>query len=177
MNEIEVFKNEQFGEIRTLTIDCEPWFAGKDVASVLGYRDTVNALKSHVDDEDKMRWQITTTSRGAQSSIIINESGLYSLILSSKLPSAKAFKHWVTSKVLPSLKKHGAYITAKKMTEIIQEPNNMIKLFETLRDEMNERKRLQEENALLVEKTKYYDEIINNPGTVAVTKISKGYGM
>ena len=90
----------------------EPYFVGKDVAEILGYKDTVNALKAHVDEEDKTGWQITTPSRGTQTATIINESGLYSLILSSKLPAAKKFKRWVTSEVLPSIRKTGSY-TAK----------------------------------------------------------------
>lgn len=116
MNEIEIFKNSEFGEIRTTVIDGEPWFVGKDVAEALGYKDTVNSLKAHVDEEDKMGWQITTPSRGEQSATIINESGLYSLVLSSKLPSAKKFKHWVTHDVIPSIRKTGSYTIANNRT-------------------------------------------------------------
>lgn len=108
MNDIEIFKNNEFGEIRTTIIDGEPWFVGKDVALSLGYKDTVNALKSHVDEEDKAGWQITTQF-GEKEAVIINESGLYSLTLSSKLPEAKKFKHWVTHDVLPALRKTGTY--------------------------------------------------------------------
>ena len=108
-NEIITFNNEGFGNIRGLRIDNEPWFVGKDIALLLGYKDTVNALKSRVDSEDKIGgWQITTPS-GVQPMTIINESGLYSLILSSKLPRAKEFKHWVTSEVLPTIRKTGTY--------------------------------------------------------------------
>lgn len=107
-NKLQVFENDQFGEIRTIMIDGEPWFVGKDVASVLGYKDTVSALKTHVDDEDKRGWRITTPS-GEQVATIINESGLYSLIFGSKLDSAKGFKRWVTSDVLPTLRKTGSY--------------------------------------------------------------------
>lgn len=118
MNELKIFQNSEFGTIRTLSINNEPWFVGKDVASILGYKDTVNALKSHVDEEDKKGWQITTTSRGLQSANIINESGLYSLVLSSKLPTAKKFKHWITSEVLPAIRKTGGYIAnAETMTD------------------------------------------------------------
>ena len=106
--EIQVFENSEFGKVRTAAIDNEPYFVGKDVSVALGYKDTVNALKSHVDDEDKRGWQITTPS-GKQTAIIINESGLYSLILGSKLESAKKFKHWVTSEVLPAIRKTGSY--------------------------------------------------------------------
>ena len=103
------FSSVDFGQIRTLLIDNEPWFVGKDVAAALGYKDSINALKSHVDNEDTRGWQITTTF-GKQTANIINESGLYSLILGSKLESAKKFKKWVTSEVLPSIRKNGGYI-------------------------------------------------------------------
>ena len=108
MNEIQVFNNPEFGDIRTVMIDDEPWWVGKDVAAALEYKDHINAMKTHVDTDDKRRWQITTPS-GRQTMTIINESGLYSLILSSKLPSAKKFKRWITSEVLPALRKNGKY--------------------------------------------------------------------
>lgn len=105
-----IFKNPEFGRIRTVEVDWEPWLVGKDVAQALGYKDTVNALKSHVDGEDKKGgWRITTPS-GEQEMTIINESGLYSLVLSSKLPNAKKFKRWVTSEILPSIRRNGGYI-------------------------------------------------------------------
>lgn len=118
MNEttgMQVFVHPAFGEVRTVSIDGEPWFVGKDVAQMLGYKDTVNALKSNVDAEDKRGWQITTPG-GIQTMTTINESGLYSLIMSSKLPSAKAFKRWVTSEVLPALRQQGSYAMQKPMS-------------------------------------------------------------
>lgn len=106
---VQVFSNEEFGNVRTVTIDMAPWFVGKDVATALGYRDTINALKSHVDAEDKKGgWRITTPS-GEQAMTVINESGMYALIFGSKLESAKRFKHWVTSEVLPTIRKTGSY--------------------------------------------------------------------
>lgn len=109
MNELQLFNNSEFGAIRAIEVNGEPWFVGRDVARALGYKDTVNALKSHVDEEDKRGgWQITTPS-GEQEMTIINESGLYSLVLSSKLPGAKKFKRWVTSEVLPTIRKTGGY--------------------------------------------------------------------
>lgn len=128
MNEIEIFKNEEFGEVRTLVVNNEPMFVGKDVALALGYKDTVNALKSHVDEEDKMGWQITTPSRGTQNATVINESGVYSLVFSSKLPDAKKFKHWVTSEVLPSIRKHGAYMTKQTLSKALTSPDFLIQL-------------------------------------------------
>lgn len=112
MGELQIFKNEEFGEIRTVEISGEPWFVGKDVAEVLGYKDTADSIKKHVDDEDKLTRRFTDSGQSREM-YIINESGLYSLILSSKLPNAKAFKKWVTSEVLPSIRKHGGYISGQ----------------------------------------------------------------
>ena len=176
-NEIILFKHEEFGEIRTLNIDGEPWFVGKDITNVLGYKDSVNALKSHVDEEDKTGWQITTPSRGVQHATIINESGLYSLVLSSKLPSAKKFKRWVTAEVLPSLRKHGAYFTAETLHKTMSDPRELAKLLTTLADEQDKRRKLEEENAFLSVKAKYYDQILNSKNAVPVTQIAKDYGM
>lgn len=102
-NKIQVFENSEFGSVRTIERDGEPWFVAKDIAERLGYKDTVNAIKSHVDDEDKAGWQITTQF-GEKEAVIINESGLYSLVLSSKLPSAKQFKRWVFDELIPKIK-------------------------------------------------------------------------
>jgi prophage antirepressor-like protein len=117
MNKIQIFKNEEFGDIRTVTIDGEPWFVGKDVAEVLGYSNSRDALAKRVDEEDKGVAKCDTLG-GMQDLTIINESGLYSLIFSSKLPNAKKFKHWVTSEVLPSIRKTGQYQMPKFSKEI-----------------------------------------------------------
>lgn len=109
MNNIEIFRNDEFGEVRTTIIDNEPWFVGKDVAEILGYSDTNKAVAMHVDDEDKLNDK-TASSLGQRGGWFINESGLYSLILSSKLPQAKTFKRWITSEVLPQIRKTGGYI-------------------------------------------------------------------
>ncbi|MBM7204789.1 ORF6C domain-containing protein [Streptococcus suis] len=106
--ELQIFKNEQFGQVQLLEINNEPWFVGKEIAEILGYQNPSKALKDHVDEEDKLNNE-TLSSLGQRGGWIINESGLYSLILKSKLPQAKQFKRWVTSEVLPSIRKHGAY--------------------------------------------------------------------
>ena len=108
MNELQIFQNKEFGEVRSLVINNEPWFVGKDVAEALGYKNSKNAVPTHVDEEDKLSTQIEYTGQ-KRNVTVINESGLYSLILSSKLESAKKFKHWVTSEVLPTLRKTGSY--------------------------------------------------------------------
>ena len=117
MNEIQVFNNPAFGEIRTVSISNEPYFLGKDVADVLGYSNTQKAIRDHVDEDDKLTERIVLSGQN-RDVIFINESGLYSLILSSKLPSAKAFKRWVTSEVLPAIRKNGGYMAGQeRMTD------------------------------------------------------------
>lgn len=108
MNELQVFKNQEFGSVRTLVVNDEPWFVGKDIAESLGYTATEKAIRTHIDGDDKGVTEMDTPG-GKQKVVIINESGLYSLVLSSKLPSAKKFKRWVTSEVLPALRKTGQY--------------------------------------------------------------------
>lgn len=109
MNELQIFNSEEFGEIRTVEIDNEPWFVGKDVAVALGYSNTRDALNRHVDNDDKNTVVIPDGNKGNPNQTVINESGLYALIFGSKLDSAKRFKHWVTSEVLPTIRKTGSY--------------------------------------------------------------------
>ncbi len=108
MNEVKIFNNEEFGQVRSIMIDGEPWFVGKDVAAALGYEKERNAIQKHVDSDDALKRGVLTNG-GIQEMTVINESGLYSLIFGSKLESAKKFKHWVTSEVLPSIRKTGTY--------------------------------------------------------------------
>ena len=177
-NEIIFFKHEKFGEIRTLNIGGEPWFVGKDIAVALGYSAPRNAIQAHVDNEDKTTALIQCTgSEYKSNAVIINESGLYSLILSSKLTSAKKFKRWVTSEVLPSLRKHGAYFTAETLHKTMSDPRELAKLLTTLADEQEKRRKLEEENAFLSVKANYYDRILQSKNSVPVTQIAKDYGM
>lgn len=119
MNELQIFKSSEFGQVRTVTIDGEPWLVAKDVADALGYSNSRDALARHVDDEDKTSVVIPDTGSNYKSkATLINESGLYSLVLSSKLPTAKKFKHWITSEVLPAIRRTGGYIAnAETMTD------------------------------------------------------------
>lgn len=177
-NEIIFFKHEEFGEIRTLNIGGEPWFVGKDIAVALGYSAPRNAIQAHVDNEDKTAALIQCTgSEYKSNAVIINESGLYSLILSSKLTSAKKFKRWVTSEVLPSLRKHGAYFTAETLSKTMSDPRELAKLLTALADEQEKRRKLEEENAFLSVKANYYDRILQSKNSVPVTQIAKDYGM
>ena len=119
MNELHIFKSPEFGQVRTVMVDGEPWFVGKDVATALGYSNPSNAVVTHVDDEDKTTYSFQVSGSNYKSkATLINESGLYSLVLSSKLPTAKKFKHWITSEVLPAIRKTGGYIAnAETMTD------------------------------------------------------------
>ncbi len=127
MSELKIFHNPEFGKIRIVEVNNEPWFVGKDVAKILGYSNSRKALIDHIDEEDKGVTKCDTLG-GTQNLTIINESGLYSLVLSSKLPTAKKFKRWVTSEVLQSIRKHGVYMTDQKAYDITHNPNTLADL-------------------------------------------------
>lgn len=131
MNQLKVFENKEFGKVRTVVTNGEPWFVGKDVADALGYAETNNMMK-RLDDEDFMSSKLEGMN---MKSILINESGLYSAIIGSKLPTAKKFKHWVTAEVLPSIRKHGAYLTPQKIEEALLNPDTLIQLATNLKNE------------------------------------------
>ena len=142
-SKLEVFTNAEFGSVRTLTIDEKPYFVGKDVAEILGYAKPRNAIATHVDEEDRKDAPIQGNLGGTQLMTIINESGLYSLILSSKLPNAKRFKRWVTAEVLPSIRKHGAYMTDSTLEQALTSPDFLIKLATELKTEKEKRQALE----------------------------------
>lgn len=173
MNEVTIFNNEEFGSIRTVEIDGEIWFVGKDVAEKLGYKDTVNALKSHVDEEDKRRGCRITTPSGTQEMTIINESGLYSLVLSSKLPRAKAFKRWITSEVIPSIRKHGAYMTLETAEQMLNNPDIMIRLLQELKSEQEQRRELERQKRENAPKVLFAEAVETSDSTVTVGDLAK----
>lgn len=160
MNELTVFENEDFGVIRTLMIDGEPWFVGKDVAIALGYEKPRNAVANHVEKDDALKRGLTDSIGRTQETVFINESGLYSLIFSSQLESAQKFKKWVTSKVLPSIRKHGAYMTPQTIDSLLSDPDTIIKLATALKDERAKAEQLKAEKALLEEENAYKENVI-----------------
>ena len=147
--ELQIFKNEQFGQVRMVEIEGQPWLVGKDVADILGYVNSRDALAKHVDEDDKLTSQIATAGQ-MRNQTVINESGLYSLILSSKLPQAKEFKRWVTSEVLPSIRKHGMYAT----DQLLNDPDLAIAAFQALKAERTKNKELEVQNSKIAIRTR-----------------------
>lgn len=176
MNELKVFENAEFGSVRTVMIGDVPHFVGKDVAAVLGYKDTSDALKRHVDEEDKLTRGFTDSGQ-VREMYVINESGLYSLIISSKMPNAKKFKRWVTNEVLPSIRQHGVYATEDFITKSIEDPAWAISVLQQLQ-EKKEMVAMQQQMILEMKpKVSYYDLILQNNSVMSISKISKDYGM
>lgn len=177
--ELQVYKNAEFGSVRTTTIAGQPYFVGKDVASILGYANTRKSLIDHVDEEDKDDVTIRDAIGRNQTMTAINESGLYSLILSSKMPNAKNFKRWVTSEVLPAIRKHGLYAT----DDLIANPDLAIAAFTALKEEREKNKELmaavaigQQQIAEMKPKATYYDVVLKCRDAVNISVIAKDYG-
>lgn len=178
MSELQVFQNAEFGSVRTTTVNGEVMFVAKDIAMILGYSNPRDAINKHVDDEDKGVAKCDTLG-GVQDLTIINESGLYSLILSSKMPNARKFKRWVTAEVLPAIRRHGMYATE----ELIANPDLAIAAFQALKAEREKRIALEEAVAVqaqqiaeLKPKATYYDVVLKCKDAVNISVIAKDYG-
>ena len=182
MNELQIFQNEEFGTIRTIEQDGAPWFVGKDVADALGYTDLNKAIAMHVDDEDKLNDK-TASSLGQRGGWLINESGLYSLVLSSKLPNAKKFKRWVTSEVLPSIRKNGGYLAGQEsmsneelMARALLMAQNTIAEREKRIQSLQAQNELKDQIIADFEPIRtYVDTILESPGTMSTAQIAADY--
>lgn len=177
MSELQIFNNAEFGSIRTLMINDEPYFVGKDVAEILGYTNPQKAIRDHIDEEDKTLNESFNVN--GTKGILINESGLYSLILSSQIPNAKKFKRWVTAAVLPAIRKYSVYA----VDELLNDPDMLIAALTKLKTERDKTKALMVtmaiQNQQIVEmkpKASYYDVVLNCKDLVAISVIAKDYG-
>lgn len=183
MNNITVFDNNTFGSIRTVEKDGKVLFCGSDVAKALGYSDTAKAIKLHC-KEDGWEFRPVIDSLGReQQAKFIDEGNLYRLITHSKLPGAEQFEHWVFDEILPSIRKHGAYMTEKTLEEAILNPDYLIQLATALKNEQMKRKALEAESAVqkqqiaeLQPKASYYDVVLNCKDLLSITEIAKDYG-
>ena len=176
MNTLQQFTNPAFGTIRTTEIEGEPWFVGKDVAVALGYINSRKALTDHVDAEDKRQGD-GVTFRDAigrdQTPTVINESGLYALVLSSKLPGAKQFKRWVTSEVLPAIRRHGMYADAPTVEKMLDDPDTMIRTLQALKEEREKRRALEQQAQADKPKVLFADAISASHSSILVGELAK----
>lgn len=180
MNELKIFENKEFGSIRTVEVNGEPYFVGKEVAAILGYVNQNRDIIRHVDEDDRMminnesELNTETVSRlGQRGGWLINESGLYSLILSSKLPTAKKFKRWVTSEVLPSIRKHGAYMTENTLEQALTNPDFLIQLAIKLKEEQEARKKLEGQAERDKPKVIFADAVASSETSILIGDLAK----
>lgn len=195
--QLRVFENAEFGTVRTVEMNGEPWFVGKDVAEILGYRETANMRKlldtmdyQEIDPQSGVFAGFVQNGRTLEPNpnihrmMLVNESGLYQAIFGSSLPTAKKFKHWVTSEVLPAIRQHGAYMTDATLERALAEPDFLISLATKLKEEREARTKLELDKTVLTQqvaelkpKASYYDLVLQCPGLLSMTEIAKDYGM
>lgn len=169
MNQLTIFNNEEFGTIRAIEKDGEPWFVGKEIADILGYKNGSRDINSHVEEEDRLKYQIGTSGQN-RIQTIINESGLYALIFGSKLPKAKEFKRWVTNEVLPSIRKHGAYMTDQKAYDLLHNEDSLADLL------LQAGEQLKQKNIIIEEmrpKAIFADAVSASNQTILVGELAK----
>lgn len=174
MNEIRIFENETFGKIRVTEINNEPWWVLADVCKVLEIGNS-RMVASRLDKDELMSVKLTS-GRQKREMTVINESGLYAVILRSDKPQAKPFRKWITSEVIPSIRKHGAYMTPQALTQALSTPENLITLLQTLQSEQNKNKELSAEIEVMKPKASYYDLVLNCKDLVPISVIAKDYG-
>lgn len=172
MSDLQLFQNPEFGRVRIVEVNGEAWMVGKDVAEALGYKNPRQALASNVEVEDRGVHSVDTPS-GEQEMTIINESGLYSLVLSSKLPNARKFRRWVTTEVLPTVRRHGAYMTPETLQAAILNPDTMIRLCQQLKAEQEHSRQLEAENAAMLPKAVFADAVSASKSSILVGELAK----
>lgn len=183
MADMKIWENPEFGELRIVEMNGEPWMVGRDVAQALGYFNVSKAVATHVDSEDKRFEMLPIADAqnghvlGATKTTLINESGLYSLVLSSKLPGAKRFRRWVTGEVLPSIRKDGAYMTPETLQAALLNPDTMIQLCQQLKDERERSERLKAANERLEPAARYAHDCLLADGGRLASSIAQEYGM
>lgn len=173
MQELQIFNNQEFGTIRTTEINGVPYFVGKDIAEALGYSNPRDAIAKHVDDEDKNSVAFRDGTSGNPNITVINESGVYALVFSSKLPNAKHFKHWVTSEVLPTIRKHGAYMTPETLEKALLNPDGMIKVLQALKEEQEKRKALEAQNKEMKPKALFAEAVSASKSSILIGDLAK----
>ena len=178
MNDVRIFENPEFGQVRTIVINDEPWFVGKDVVNILKYQNGNRDIHRHVDEDDRKMVDGKTQYRfgielGQRGGWLINESGLYSLVLSSKMPNAKKFKRWVTSEVLPSIRKHGAYMTDQTLEQALTSPDFLIQLATQLKEEKEQRKQLEAKVEQDKPKVLFADSVSASKSSILVGELAK----
>ncbi|WP_312370873.1 phage antirepressor [Lachnoclostridium sp.] len=172
MEQLKVFENPEFGQVRTVTINNEPYFVGTDVATILGYAKTQNAIATHIDKDDALKQGITDSLGRLQETTVINESGLYALILGSKLENAKRFKKWLTSEVLPSIRKHGMYAT----DELINNPDLLIAVATQLKEERQARVQAEQKIIEMKPKAEFFDTVADSKDAIEIGQVAKLIG-
>ncbi len=172
-SEIQFYNHPLFGQIRTVIVNDEPYFVGNDIATSLGYAKPRNAITQHVENEDALKWGIPDNQGLIQDTTIINESGMYSLVFGSKLPTAKDFKHWVTSEVLPSIRKHGAYMTSETLEKALTSPDFLIQLATNLKEEKQKRIEAEQKIQKDAPKVLFADAVSTSQRSCLVAELAK----